>query len=221
METKVPVRRRRACPKALAAGLALLSIAVAASSPAAGLAPLPATPTGTTGGCGGEAKTGCGGDSTSTNAPAAASKSGSSASRGTAAGGGAAAEIASFNQRFALAGLHMDNTAIMALYADDGVHLLPGMAPLVGKPSIAKWLDGVVSQMPGYHVTLNEMEFHDIRITGDWASEWGTTHQVVQPPDGKPPIDNRGKILLVLRRDKSAGWRIVEEMWNSAPAATP
>jgi uncharacterized protein (TIGR02246 family) len=133
----------------------------------------------------------------------------------------AIAEIEDFNRRFATAGLKMDNAAVMALYADDGVHLLPGMAALVGKATIAKWLDGVLSQMTGYRVTQNDLEFHDIQVVGDWASEWGTTHQIVQPPDGKPLLDNHGKILLVLRRDKAAGWRVVEEMWNAAPAAAP
>jgi len=33
--------------------------------------------------------------------------------------------------------------------------------------------------MPGYKVTKQEMEFHDIPVCGDWASERVTEHQVV------------------------------------------
>jgi uncharacterized protein (TIGR02246 family) len=128
------------------------------------------------------------------------------------------AEIAAFNQKFMDAGLHMDNAAVMACYADDGVSLLPGMAAMEGKKTIAKWLDGLVAEMPGFHVVRNDFESHDLRIAGDWASEWVSTHQVVQPPGDKPPLDNWGKMLLVLHRQKSGEWVIEQEMWNSAPA---
>lgn len=131
---------------------------------------------------------------------------------------GDAKEIEAFNQRFQDVTLRMDSAGLMALWADDGVTLLPGMAAITGKKTITKWLDDLVSKMPGYKVTKQENEFHDIRISGDWASEWGTTHQVVQPPEGKPPIEGYGKILLVLHKDESGEWKIKEEMWN---AGTP
>ncbi len=123
-------------------------------------------------------------------------------------------EIASFNQKFRDATLRMDNTATMALWSEDGVSLLPGLAPIEGKKTIAKWLDGVVAGLAGYRVTTQENDFHDIQISGDRASEWGTTHQIVQPPDGKPAIEIWGKILLVLHREPDGAWKIREEMWN-------
>lgn len=132
----------------------------------------------------------------------------------------AAKEIAAFNQKFMDAGLHMDNAAIVACYAEDGVSLLPGMAAMESRKTIARWLDGLLAQMPGYHVVRNDFESHDLRIHGDWASEWVSTHQVVQPPGDKPPIDNWGKMLLVLHREKAGNWVIAQEMWNNAPAPT-
>jgi ketosteroid isomerase-like protein len=108
----------------------------------------------------------------------------------------------------------MDNAATMALWAEDGVALLPGMAPLEGKTTISKWLDGVVAGLTGYRVAAQDNDFHDILISGKWASEWGTTNQVVQRPDGKPAIETWGKILLVLHKGDNGAWRIREEMWN-------
>ena len=125
-------------------------------------------------------------------------------------------DIEIFNRKFVDATLKMDNRAVMALWAEDGVTMLPGMEPMVGRQTIARWLDDLVSKMPGYKVTAHEVEFHDIKVSGDWASEWGTTHQVVQPPDGKPPIESRGKVLLVLHRAKDGEWLIQQEMWNSS-----
>jgi len=126
-------------------------------------------------------------------------------------------EIEVFNRDFRDATLRMDNATAMALWEDDGVTLLPGLAPIEGKKTIAKWLDDVVARMLGYHVTAQENNIHDLQVSGDWASEWGTTHQVVQPPDGKPVIDTWGKILLVLHRGRDGRWRIREEMWTPGP----
>ena len=124
-------------------------------------------------------------------------------------------EIEEFNHRFTAANLSMDNAKVMALWADDGVSLQPDSAPMVGKKTITRWLDEIVAQMPGYRVTKDEAEFHDIQVAGDWASEWGTTHQIVQPPGGKPAIETFGKILLVLHREPDGAWKIEKEMWNA------
>ncbi|HTP85960.1 MAG TPA: hypothetical protein VMJ34_03395 [Bryobacteraceae bacterium] len=126
-------------------------------------------------------------------------------------------DIDAFNGKFREATLHMDNAALMSLWDGDGTTLLPGMAAIEGKSNIAKWLDGVVARMPGFRVTAQDNEFHDVQVSGDWASEWGTTHQVVRPPGGKPPIETWGKILLVLHKDASGAWKIREEMWNVDP----
>jgi ketosteroid isomerase-like protein len=40
---------------------------------------------------------------------------------------------------------------------------------------------------------------------------------VVQPPDGQPVIDSRGKMALVLHREASGEWKVKQEMWNAAP----
>jgi hypothetical protein len=51
------------------------------------------------------------------------------------------AEIEAFNQRFIAAHLKMDNTLIMSFWADDGVSLMPDMAPLSARtPSQSSWI---------------------------------------------------------------------------------
>ena len=133
-----------------------------------------------------------------------------------AQGNNSKSEIEAFNKKFIDAHLRMDHAAILSYWDDDGVSLLPQIAPLVGKKAIARFVEEVVAQMPGYRVTAEEIDFQGIQISGDWAYEWGLEHQTVPPPDGKPVIDNRGKILLVLHRDSSGAWKIQQEMWNSA-----
>jgi len=129
--------------------------------------------------------------------------------RMTASSPGAAGvkEIEAFNERFEEVTLRMDNAGVMALWDDDGVTLLLGMAPIEGKKTITKWLHDLVAKMPGYEVTKQENEFHDIRVSGDWASEWGTTHQVVQPPDGCRRLRAMENFCWCCTRTRAAGGR--------------
>jgi ketosteroid isomerase-like protein len=91
---------------------------------------------------------------------------------------------------------------------------MPGEAPILGKKAIVAWVENILKNMPGYKVTKQEMEFKDIHVSGDWASEWATEHQVVQPPDGKPVIEGYGKMALILHREANGEWKIKQEMWN-------
>ena len=126
-------------------------------------------------------------------------------------------EIDAFNKRYVEMHQKMDTAGIFGTWAEDGVSLMPGEAPLIGKKAIVAWVENILAQMPGYKVVKEEIDFHDIQISGDWASEWGNEHQVVQPPDGKPVIDSRGKMALVLRREANGEWKVKQEMWNQAP----
>jgi uncharacterized protein (TIGR02246 family) len=125
-------------------------------------------------------------------------------------------EIEAFNKRYVELHLKMDTAGLLALWAEDGVDLMPGDAAMIGKKKITAWVEEIVAKMPGYKVTKQEMEFHDIHVCGDWASEWATEHQVVQPPDGKPPMENFGKMALVLHRGANGEWKVQQEMWNAA-----
>jgi uncharacterized protein (TIGR02246 family) len=126
-------------------------------------------------------------------------------------------EIEAFNKRYVELHLKMDTAGILALWEEDGVDLMPGDAAIVGRKKISAWVEDILAKMPGYKVMKQEMEFHDIRVCGDWASEWATEHQVVQPPDGKPVIDSYGKMALVLHRQPNGEWKVQQEMWNAAP----
>ena len=126
-------------------------------------------------------------------------------------------EIEAFNKRYVELHLKMDTPGILALWAEDGVDLMPGNAAMIGRKTISAWVEDIVAKMPGYKVVKQEMEFHDIHVCGDWASEWATEHQVVQAPEGKPPIEGYGKMALVLHREQNGVWKVKQEMWNAAP----
>ena len=59
------------------------------------------------------------------------------------------AEIEAFNRKLEDATRRMDNAAIVALWADDGISLLPSTNPIVGKAAIAAFIDRVTTQIKG------------------------------------------------------------------------
>src|SRR5215813_9788131 len=121
-------------------------------------------------------------------------------------------ELDQFNQRLIELHLKMDDAGILRLWEEDGVDLMPDAAPLHGKAAITTWLHNVLANLKGYKVVTQEMEFHDIRVAGDWASEWANEHQVVQPPSGNP-IETYGKVAFILHRGSNGEWKIAQEMW--------
>ena len=125
-------------------------------------------------------------------------------------------EIDAFNQNYLALHQKMDTQGILALWAEDGVDLMPGENPLIGRPAITAWLNGILAKMPGVKVTKQEMTFHDIRVAGDWATEWATEHQVAQSPEGQV-FDGHGKMSLILHRMPSGEWKVQQEMWNDMP----
>ena len=135
---------------------------------------------------------------------------------GQAAGGSEAGQrqIEAFNKKYIAAHLRMDNAAVLSMWAEDGISLLPATDPMIGKEAIGKFMDEVVGRMPGYHMQKMDVDFQGIEVSGDWASERAEEHQVVQPPPGRRMIDSYGKLLLVLHREADGNWRITREMWN-------
>ena len=126
-------------------------------------------------------------------------------------------EVEAFNKKFVDLHLKMDTPGIMAMWAEDGVDLMQGEAPIVGRKTITACVADILSKTPGYKVITEEVEFHDIQVCGDWATEWATEHQVAQAPEGKPNFDGRGKMALVLHREAGGQWKIKQEMWNASP----
>ncbi len=129
-------------------------------------------------------------------------------------GASSRAEIEAFNKKYIAAHLRMDNAAVMSMWAEDGISLLPATDPMIGKETIRTFMNEVMGRMPGYHMQKMEVDFQGIEVSGNWASEWANEHQVVQPPPGRPVVDSYGKLLLVLHREADGNWRITREMWN-------
>src|SRR5215472_207294 len=66
-------------------------------------------------------------------------------------------EIEKFNHQLQELHLNMDTAGIFALWEDDGVDLMPDEAPMIGKKAIQTWVEDILTKMPGYKVTKEEL----------------------------------------------------------------
>ncbi len=76
-------------------------------------------------------------------------------------------EIEAFNKRYVELHEEMDTAGILALWAEDGVDLMPGDAAMIGRKKISAWVEDILAKMPGYKVMKQEVEFRDIHVCGD------------------------------------------------------
>jgi ketosteroid isomerase-like protein len=122
-----------------------------------------------------------------------------------------------FNQEFVAACVRMDHKADAEFWAEDGVDLLPGLDPMIGKAKISAWLDSLTPQLAGAKMIYCTVDWKDIQIHGDLAYEWGINRQKIEFPPPKKPFEGNGKILLILKRQADGSWKVVLEAWNGSP----
>lgn len=143
---------------------------------------------------------------------------------GSAAGSASADSAArravdALNAKEVKACLEMDHTASAALWAEDGVDLIQGLEPMVGKSVIAAWLNSLTPGLKGAKMVYCTIDWKQITMQGDWAYEWGINKQRIEFPPPQQPFESEGKMTLVLKRQTNGEWKIELESWNSNPKA--
>lgn len=122
-----------------------------------------------------------------------------------------------FNRDFVAACVRMDHQADAEFWTPDGVDLLPGLDPMIGKARISAWLDGLTPQLAGAKMDYCTVDWKDVQIHGDLAYEWGINRQKIEFPPPKKPFEGNGKILLILKRQANGSWKVALEAWNGNP----
>jgi ketosteroid isomerase-like protein len=102
------------------------------------------------------------------------------------------AEIEAFNRGYASGISKRDNASVLSVWLEDGMSLLPDMAPLASKREIRKFLDDVSAQIAGSRMQNEDINFRQIQVMGSWAYQWRVEHQRLQLPDGKPTTESWG-----------------------------
>ena len=105
---------------------------------------------------------------------------------------------------------------VVSFYAADATFMPPNEAVLHGPRAIQGWFQ---KHMDAGAVALT-LTPTESRISGDLAFEAGTYTLAAKPKTG-PPINDKGKYVIVLRKD-GASWKISHDIFNSdLPPAPP
>jgi len=132
---------------------------------------------------------------------------------------GACQSKKSQNEQEALAGikeLHRKDIAaskardfktLLSLWTEDGVLLLPGKKPIIGKDALKAYMDEQAKISATYEIKKYEHKWEDIRVIGDWAFEWGFFDSEAEMLKGGEIIRQQGKLLRVLKRQEDGSWK--------------
>jgi len=121
------------------------------------------------------------------------------------------AGIEKFRQREIAATLSRDPVALTDLWTDDGVRLVQGRPPEVGRAAIRAsnqhW-----SARTGAKVLSYVPETKDLTIWDGWAVEWGyVTGSYVESPEGEPK-KLTGTRLMILKKMPDSTWKCFRGM---------
>jgi uncharacterized protein (TIGR02246 family) len=119
--------------------------------------------------------------------------------------------IEAANAKFADAMKRGDTVAIADNYTEDAVVMPQGTASWRGREAIRKGFGGMLS---GAKVTEFSLKTEDVAIGGDMAVETGSYDETYVPTGGKETKD-KGKYIVVWKRQSDGSWKIVSDIFNS------
>ena len=97
------------------------------------------------------------------------------------------------------------------LYTTDAIVLAPNAPPMVGHGAIRQFWQAVAGmKMSGVSLTLDQLEVH-----GDVAIETGSYTMTLTPPGSPDPVNDRGKYMVVWKRQSDGSWKIHRDMFNT------
>jgi uncharacterized protein (TIGR02246 family) len=137
----------------------------------------------------------------------------------TSADAGAVREaIEASNAKYVDAMKRADTTVLAAIYAEDAVVMMPNTERWRGLAAVRSGLGAMLTQMSVKDVRITT---DDVMLGGDLAVESGTYETTLQPRGGAE-IKDKGKYVVVWKRQTDGSWKIIREANNSdLPVSAP
>jgi uncharacterized protein (TIGR02246 family) len=130
--------------------------------------------------------------------------------------GGSAADEAAIGKvrsAYQTAANAQDGAAIAKLFAPDGAEMPPNAPLQKGRSAIEGYHKNFASQMMVHNLVIKPTE---TRVIGDVAYDVGTYSQNLMPmKGGSKTMDDRGKYVVLLKKDASGAWLITHAIYNS------
>lgn len=119
----------------------------------------------------------------------------------------ALAGIKELHQKDIKASKAKDFDTLLSLWTDDGVLLEPGKTPVIGKEALKAYMDEQAKISQTYEIKKYEHKWGEIKVTGDWAFEWGFFDAEAEMKESGEIIKQRGKLLRILKKQKDGSWK--------------
>ena len=105
-----------------------------------------------------------------------------------------------------------DAGGVAKLYAADGVEMPPNAPAAKGRPAIEAYHKGFAQQFMVHGITLTAT---DTQVHGDTAVDIGTYKQSLMSNKGGGMADDKGKYVVLLKKDASGNWMVTHAIYNS------
>ena len=126
--------------------------------------------------------------------------------------------IAELHQTDIDASKAQDFKTLLSLWTEDGVLLEPGKAPIKGREAIEAYMESQAETSKAYTIKEYVHDWQEIKVTGDWAFEWGFFNGEAQPVSGGQPIKQKAKLLRLLKRQEDGSWKCARVIYHNDPA---
>ncbi len=123
--------------------------------------------------------------------------------------------INALSQKDIAACMKNDVDTLCSLWTEDGVLLMPGAPPLVGRKAICALLQEQKAKSPGSMTTDYTENWEEVRIIGEYAWQWGKMSQTQADPSGKQET-TRVNAIRILRRERDGSWKVARAVVTPA-----
>ena len=102
------------------------------------------------------------------------------------------------------------NRLVDAFYAENAVVLPPNQPPVVGKAQIRAFVQGMIDG----GLTEIQLDSTDVSGSGDLAYSVGK-YRLALRPAGSDLVEDKGKYVVVYRRQTDGSWRAIADIFNT------
>jgi uncharacterized protein (TIGR02246 family) len=105
-----------------------------------------------------------------------------------------------------------DAAGVASLYTENGSLLPPNAEIAQGREAIQQSIQGFID------AGLKNIAFTtvDVGTSGDLAYEIGRYSLDIQPPGSEQTVTDRGKYVIVARRQSDGSWKLVTDIFNTS-----
>ena len=104
-----------------------------------------------------------------------------------------------------------DLETVLAMMTDDVVFMPPNSERVVGKEAVREWAR---PYLEAYEVDWEKTSL-ELIVSGRYAMEQYAYVEDDKPRGEAPPLQDRGKGLIIYRLEDDGVWRVARDAWNS------